>query len=67
MVWNACMNWLWLIEPEPVGSIRSNRSDIFWVGDIGTLALDVMPAASLTPALGREMFMEKSGLADFRV
>jgi hypothetical protein len=29
MDWKACVNWLWVIDPEPLVSICENRLAIF--------------------------------------
>jgi hypothetical protein len=37
-VWNACSNWDWLMLPERLVSMESNRFDIFCCGDAPVLA-----------------------------
>ena len=61
MLWKAWANWLCVIEPEPEGSIWSNRLDIFWAGGIGALAPDQICADPTAMAVEGSMFM---GLVD---
>jgi hypothetical protein len=41
IVWKACVNWLWVINPVPLVSICEKSVAIFCVGGIRALAPDI--------------------------